>query len=464
MKRTSKFLRRRTSLSHRRQYVERPAPRDPAPRSPLATTASLEPLPEVATPTGSPVQLGRATTQWLAGNWDLLCALDDAQVEAHPEKDRLSLLVACAHLQRDDRARAEVHLRRALRWGCDAQLAARLLVSGVHNSLGRIAALKDSTPGIERHFSAALQLTGDPEASTAAHSRAVREMASLGLLPQAAALLGERAARVGQGLQRPAALGAEITMLRSEVELLQHQLALALQRQPQALSPGAGKPAAPAEPEAPLDGERGRLRAASTSQLGQDLWALERSGYKRGGYFVEFGATDGVLLSNTWLLETHCGWQGICAEPNPKYFGRLRQNRRCQVTNACIGPRSGESVEFVLAEEFGGMVQDIERDLHAGRRKAYYADAANRVRFTTESLDDMLQRLGAPRDIDYLSIDTEGSELAILSTFPFERWNIRLLTVEHNYSADRERISTLLSAHGYLRRESQWDDWYERQR
>lgn len=432
-------------------------------------TSALQPAVEAALPTG-PVPLGRATTQWLVGDWDALAQLGDAQIEAHPERDRLSLLVACAHLQRDDRPHAEFHLRRALRWGCDAQLAARLLISGVHNSLGRIAALKDSTPGLERHFREALALTGDADSSAAAHSRAVREMAALGLLPQAAGLLAERAARVGEGVQRPTALGAEVTMLRSEVELLQHQLALALQRNPLVLAPGvaAASSTAPAADPGRSGGTDGggvdldRLRAASTAQLGQDLWVLERSGYKRGGFFVEFGATDGVLLSNSWLLETHLGWRGICAEPNPKYFERLQRNRRCQVSDACIGATTGETVEFLLAEEFGGMVGDMSRDLHAERRQAYYADPSNRVRLVTESLDDLLRRLHAPHDIDYLSIDTEGSELAILSAFPFDRWNVRLLTVEHNFSADRERIHALLSAQGYERTESQWDDWYEK--
>lgn len=459
MKRTSRLLRNRAALAKRRP-VATPAVVPPPPASALQPTVE-------ATPPSGPVPLGRATTQWLVGDWDALAQLGDAQVEAHPERERLSLLVACAHLQRDDRPRAEFHLRRALGWGCDAQLAARLLISGVHNSLGRIAALADSTPGLERHFREALALTGDADSSAAAHSRAVREMAALGLLPQAAGLLAERAARVGEGVQRPTALGAEVTMLRSEVELLQHQLALALQRNPQGLTPGGATGSSAAASDPGRSGAAGgidldRLRAASTAQLGQDLWVLERSGYKRGGFFVEFGATDGVLLSNSWLLETHLGWRGICAEPNPKFFARLQHNRRCHVTNTCIGPKTGEVVEFLLAEEYGGMVSDMSRDHHAERRQAYFADRSNRVRLVTESLDDLLRRLDAPRDIDYLSIDTEGSELAILSTFPFDRWNIRLLTVEHNFSADRERIHALLSAQGYERTESQWDDWYEK--
>ena len=47
----------------------------------------------------------------------------------------------------------------------------------------------------------------------------------------------------------------------------------------------------------------------SRSQLSQVLWVLEQLQWNRGGYFVEFGATDGVLLINSWLLEKHFGWQ-----------------------------------------------------------------------------------------------------------------------------------------------------------
>jgi FkbM family methyltransferase len=188
---------------------------------------------------------------------------------------------------------------------------------------------------------------------------------------------------------------------------------------------------------------------------------LERTGHKRNGFFVEFGATDGVRLSNTWLLETEFGWRGICAEPNPKMFAQLKRNRRCTVSDACVGARSGDLVDFVLAEEYGGMVRDMNSDMHAAKREAYLADSAYRTAFVTTSLHDLLTRLGAPREIDYLSIDTEGSELEILSAFPFDRWQIRLLTVEHNFSGSRERIRELLAGHGYRWSECSHDDFFE---
>ena len=83
-----------------------------------------------------------------------------------------------------------------------------------------------------------------------------------------------------------------------------------------------------------------------------------------------------------------------------------------------------------------------------------------RSRLTTNSLEDFLEKHDAPRQIDYLSIDTEGSEYEILAAFPFEDWDIRLITVEHNFTPMREDIRTLLERHGYVRQEVEWDDWY----
>ena len=65
----------------------------------------------------------------------------------------------------------------------------------------------------------------------------------------------------------------------------------------------------------------------SHAQMFQDLWALFETDMKRGGYFVEFGATDGREISNTYLLEKDYGWQGILAEPNPVWHDALRTNR-----------------------------------------------------------------------------------------------------------------------------------------
>jgi len=56
-------------------------------------------------------------------------------------------------------------------------------------------------------------------------------------------------------------------------------------------------------------------REKSSAQLLQDLFVIYFSKGKKSGYFVEFGATDGISNSNTHLLEKALEWQGILAEP-----------------------------------------------------------------------------------------------------------------------------------------------------
>ena len=78
-------------------------------------------------------------------------------------------------------------------------------------------------------------------------------------------------------------------------------------------------------------------------------------------------------------------------------------------------------------------------------------------------MNDFLIKYNAPNVVDYLSIDTEGSEYAILENFNFNKYKFRVITVEHNYTKNRQKIFDLLTNNGYLRKYeelSMFDDWY----
>ena len=202
----------------------------------------------------------------------------------------------------------------------------------------------------------------------------------------------------------------------------------------------------------------------SKAQLRQNIFVLMETGFKREGYFVEFGATDGVHLSNTWLLEKEYDWTGILAEPARVWHEDLRANRSSNIDTDCVYASTGDQIEFNMTHlpELSTIANFSSTDGHASSRKA---GAIYKV--PTISLEDLLKRHGAPREIDYLSIDTEGSEFSILERFPFDQWMVQIITVEHNYSPTRDKIADLMHRNGYRRKFeglSRWDDWYVRDR
>jgi FkbM family methyltransferase len=150
------------------------------------------------------------------------------------------------------------------------------------------------------------------------------------------------------------------------------------------------------------------------AQLFQDLLVLFLLEEKRDGYFVEFGAMDGIKLSNTFLLENRYGWRGIVAEPARCWHQELTRNRRCSADHRCVWSKSGETLQFneTAQAEYSTIDALSGSDMHAKARQD-----GKRYAVETISLCDLLRAHDAPRSIDYLSIDTEGSEFAILDIF-----------------------------------------------
>src|SRR6185312_8246310 len=200
--------------------------------------------------------------------------------------------------------------------------------------------------------------------------------------------------------------------------------------------------------------------SSSNAQLAQDLFVLDYLKQKRNGFFIEFGATDGQYLSNTFLLEKEYGWTGILAEPARSWHERLHKNRECVIEHRCVWSKSDEVLTFNETSEGELSTVDlfVNSDWHASKRneKSIY-------KVETISLDKLLSEYNAPSEIDYLSVDTEGSEYEILSAFDFSKYKIKIITVEHNFTRIREDLYGLLTANGFKRvfeTISQFDDWY----
>jgi FkbM family methyltransferase len=170
------------------------------------------------------------------------------------------------------------------------------------------------------------------------------------------------------------------------------------------------------------------------SQSDQDKWVLEFLKFKRNGFFIEIGAYDGIQTSNTYTMEKFFDWDGICIEANPHVFSQLVSNRKSKNLNVAVNDYYGKCF--------------------------FWGDKITKEGFEIpcDTLDNLLTQNECPKNIDYISIDIEGYEYVVLKNFDFSKWNIGLMTVEHNlYMGNEENINNknniydLLSRNGFTR-------------
>lgn len=196
------------------------------------------------------------------------------------------------------------------------------------------------------------------------------------------------------------------------------------------------------------------LRLMSRSKDGQDIFVAIHNEFKPSGFFVEFGGADGLVGSNTYFLEKVLGWDGVIAEPCRGWHEDLRINRTCYISEKCVYKDSRSKVIF----------KENLKNLELSSIGSFSDEAdVDQYEVDTISLNDLLNEASAPEYIDYLSIDTEGSELEILESIDWTtRW-FGVVTVEHNHKSYRSDIQRLLESVGY---EKVWaeisrnEDWF----
>lgn len=153
------------------------------------------------------------------------------------------------------------------------------------------------------------------------------------------------------------------------------------------------------------------------------------------------------MLSNTYALEKHFGWKGLCIEPNPDYFYNLSHYREnCDLVAAVVGRARMEQVYFYEAGDHSGIVGFDNPQRFKERSKQEY----------TVTLLEIFEKFSVPKVIDYLSLDVEGAEDFILSVFPLENYEVRLMSIER----PKDDLKAILESKGYnqIQRLSRWGE------
>jgi hypothetical protein len=138
--------------------------------------------------------------------------------------------------------------------------------------------------------------------------------------------------------------------------------------------------------------------------------ALESVNSINEGFFVDVGSWDGVYLSNTYILIRDFGFKGICIESNEEKHNQAVENFQ-NMGITCINT-----------------LLSTEKD---------------------NSLDYILNKNNCPKDFDFLSIDTEGSELQILNNIDFDKYQIKVICVENNFGKSIFPFSFPLTSYNF---------------
>lgn len=174
---------------------------------------------------------------------------------------------------------------------------------------------------------------------------------------------------------------------------------------------------------------------------------------KEKGYFVDIGAHDGISGNNTIYFEKK-GWEGVCIEPHPKVFPLLQRSRNCQLENCAVW-QSDTDVMFLAVTGYAEMLSGIMESYDPRHYQRIQREVAG-MGGSTELVKIPARKFSSivtQKDIDFLSIDTEGSEMNILRNVDFNEYDIRVICIENNFMDPayeeffRERGYTLHSTH-----------------
>ncbi len=180
------------------------------------------------------------------------------------------------------------------------------------------------------------------------------------------------------------------------------------------------------------------------SQKKQDKWVIfEILNLKRKGFFLDLAAADGITHSNTYALEKLFGWNGICIEPNPNFLKILKRKRKCIVVDSIVS-NNNDSVEFRIDNgQLGGIIaNDTDNNFKIRSNELKHATIFKKNAVTLTSI---LDEYGAPKIIDYFSLDVEGSEERVIQGLDFSKYTFLCITIERA----NENVNKILFDNGY---------------
>jgi len=182
-----------------------------------------------------------------------------------------------------------------------------------------------------------------------------------------------------------------------------------------------------------------KFRKRGYSQGGEDLILAKLFGYKSTGFFIDVGANDPIRLNNTYLFYK-MGWTGLNFEPVPELAEKFHKKR------------SSDTLITKAMSNFVG-----EADFSAGINE-YHVNSSllnidlpkqNTIKVSVDKLENILDNIKV-KVIDFISIDTEGTEIDVLEGLNLDKYRPRFILAEYNTASKaNDKLSPYLIKKGY---------------
>jgi FkbM family methyltransferase len=175
----------------------------------------------------------------------------------------------------------------------------------------------------------------------------------------------------------------------------------------------------------------------------EEEWCIrDFFGDRRDGFFVDVGANDYKVTSNTYYLDTVLNWRGIAIEPQKQFEANyLKYRPRTKFVSFFVSDASNQLAKMYLVSK-SSLIASGNRGF-----TEQFGEKAKEVEVPTITLNDLLDSEGVKK-IDFLSIDIELWEPKALAGFDVQRFRPDLVCIEAHPEV-RQQILDYFAHHHY---------------
>lgn len=172
-----------------------------------------------------------------------------------------------------------------------------------------------------------------------------------------------------------------------------------------------------------------RSRNKFHSELQEELFIIDYFDKKNNGFVLDIGAADGITASNSFKIINEYNWRGLLIEPCHKHSSNLKilydTIEDVNYFFGAVDQSRKETIFYEVVENEIGLSNTVGE---SNTRNQKY------ITYQVKCLDinSILERYKVPKDIDFISLDIEGSESQVLDNWNFEKYKVNLWCVEEN--------------------------------